>query len=55
VAENPEILGIGIDEDTAIRVYPDQYFSVLAIMRLPLLMESRSKAVMFLNRNRMKF
>ena len=29
VAENPGILGIGIDEDTAIRVYPDQYFSVL--------------------------
>jgi cyanophycinase len=29
VAENPGILGIGIDEDTAIRVYPDDYFEVL--------------------------
>lgn len=29
VAENPYILGIGIDEDTAIRVYPDAHFEVL--------------------------
>jgi len=29
VAENPGIIGIGIDEDTAIRVYPQLYFSVL--------------------------
>lgn len=29
VAENPGILGIGIDEDTAIRVYPELYFSVM--------------------------
>ena len=29
VAENPFILGIGIDEDTAIRVYPDAHFEVL--------------------------
>jgi cyanophycinase len=29
VAENPGILGIGIDEDTAIRVYPEEYFEVL--------------------------
>lgn len=29
VAENPEILGIGIDEDTAIRVYPEEYFEVI--------------------------
>jgi cyanophycinase len=29
VAENPSILGIGIDEDTAIRVYPDLHFEVL--------------------------
>lgn len=29
VAENPGILGIGIDEDTAIRVYPDDYFEVI--------------------------
>jgi cyanophycinase len=29
IAENPGILGIGIDEDTAIRVYPDEYFEVL--------------------------
>ena len=29
VAENPEILGIGIDEDTSIIVYPDNTFDVL--------------------------
>lgn len=29
VAENPGILGIGIDEDTAILVHPDDYFEVL--------------------------
>jgi len=29
VAENPSILGIGIDEDTAIRVYPDDHFEVI--------------------------
>ena len=29
VAENPGILGIGIDEDTAIRVYPDDHFKVV--------------------------
>lgn len=29
VAENPGILGIGIDEDTAIRVYPDGCFEVI--------------------------
>ncbi len=29
VAENPGILGIGIDEDTAIKVYPEEYFEVL--------------------------
>lgn len=29
VAENPGILGIGIDEDTAIRVYPEEYFAVI--------------------------
>lgn len=29
VAENPSILGIGIDEDTAIRVYPDAHFEVI--------------------------
>lgn len=29
VAENPSILGIGIDEDTAIRVFPDDHFEVL--------------------------
>ncbi|MCX7745886.1 MAG: cyanophycinase [Clostridia bacterium] len=29
VAENPYMLGIGIDEDTAIRVYPDAHFEVL--------------------------
>jgi cyanophycinase len=29
VAENPEILGIGIDENTAIKVHPDLFFEVL--------------------------
>lgn len=29
VAENPFMLGIGIDEDTAIRAYPDAHFEVL--------------------------
>jgi cyanophycinase len=29
VAENPEILGIGIDEDTAIKVYPDNHFEII--------------------------
>lgn len=29
VAENPHMLGIGIDEDTAIRVYPDAHFEVV--------------------------
>lgn len=28
VAENPDVLGIGIDEDTAILVYPDMHFEV---------------------------
>ncbi len=29
VAENPNILGIGIDEDTAIHVFPDAHFKVI--------------------------
>lgn len=29
VAENPEVIGIGIDEDTAIKVLPDLHFEVL--------------------------
>jgi len=29
VAENPGVLGIGIDEDTAIKVFPDKHFEVL--------------------------
>jgi cyanophycinase len=29
VAENPFMLGVGIDEDTAIRVYPEGYFTVI--------------------------
>jgi cyanophycinase len=29
VAENPYVLGIGIDEDTAIKVYPDAHFEVI--------------------------
>jgi cyanophycinase len=29
VAENPDILGIGIDEDTAVRTYPDGFMEVV--------------------------
>ncbi len=29
VAENPSILGVGIDEDTAVRVFPDDHFEVI--------------------------
>lgn len=29
VAENPDVLGIGIDEDTAIKVFPDMHFEVI--------------------------
>ncbi len=29
VCENPEILGIGIDEDTAVKLYPDMHFEVV--------------------------
>ena len=29
VAENPDILGMGIDEDTAVRIYPDAHFDVI--------------------------
>jgi cyanophycinase len=29
IAENPYMLGIGIDEDTAIRVFPDGFFEVI--------------------------
>lgn len=29
IAENPEVLGIGIDEDTAIKIYPDMHFEVV--------------------------
>lgn len=29
VAENPEVLGIGIDEDTAIKLYPDSHFEII--------------------------
>jgi cyanophycinase len=29
VAENPDVLGIGIDEDTAIKLYPDMHFEVI--------------------------
>lgn len=29
VAENPDVLGIGIDEDTAIDVFPDSHFEIL--------------------------
>lgn len=29
VAENPDVLGIGIDEDTAMKVFPDMHFEVI--------------------------
>lgn len=29
VSENPDVLGIGIDEDTAIKLYPDCHFEVI--------------------------
>jgi len=29
VAENPDVLGVGIDEDTAIKVFPDMRFEIL--------------------------
>lgn len=29
VAENPGVLGLGIDEDTALKVYPDGHFEVI--------------------------
>ncbi len=29
IAENPNVIGIGIDENTAIKVYPDIYFKVI--------------------------
>ena len=28
-AENPDVLGIGIDEDTSVKVYPDLHFEVI--------------------------
>lgn len=29
IAENPDVLGIGIDEDTAIKVFPDNHFEII--------------------------
>ncbi|OJU11698.1 MAG: cyanophycinase [Clostridiales bacterium 43-6] len=29
IAENPDMIGIGIDEDTAIKVYPDMHFEII--------------------------
>lgn len=29
VAENPEVIGIGIDEDTAVKVFPDMHFEII--------------------------
>lgn len=29
VAENPDVLGIGIDEDTAVKVFPDRHFEII--------------------------
>lgn len=37
IAENPYMLGIGIDEDTAIQVYPDARFEVLGTNAVTLL------------------
>lgn len=29
IAENPDVLGLGIDEDTAVKLYPDMHFEVI--------------------------
>lgn len=29
IAENPEVLGIGIDEDTSVKLFPDRHFEVV--------------------------
>lgn len=29
VAENPDVLGLGIDEDTSIKLYPDMHFEII--------------------------
>lgn len=29
IAENPEVIGVGIDEDTSIKVFPDKHFEVI--------------------------
>ena len=29
VCENPDVLGIGIDEDTAVKLYPDMHFEII--------------------------
>ncbi len=29
VAENPDVLGIGIDEDTAVKLFPDMHFEII--------------------------
>lgn len=29
IAENPDVLGIGIDEDTAVKLYPDMHFEII--------------------------
>jgi cyanophycinase len=44
VAENPGILGIGIDEDTAIRVFPEEYFEVLGSNAVTLIDGSNIKS-----------
>lgn len=37
VAENPDVLGIGIDEDTAIKVFPDMHFEVIGTNAITIL------------------
>lgn len=29
VSENPDVLGVGIDEDTSVKVYPDHHFEII--------------------------
>jgi cyanophycinase len=29
IAENPDVIGLGIDEDTSIKLYPDMHFEVI--------------------------
>lgn len=53
IAENPEVLGVGIDEDTAVKLYPDQHFEVLGSNAVTILdgKSIRSSNVSELNQN----